>query len=449
MIVRVFHAGRSNGGSPVNYLLSDRDHRNEPRSVQPEVLEGNPATTIGLIDSIKRKHKYVSGVMAFRDSEDVTRAQLHELVRSFKQTFLPGLDEDQFNTLFVIHREKSNLEVHFVVPMIELRSGKRLNIHVPGRKNLELYEEFTRSTNHSLGFEQVTPNPLRVQMACFHSKRPVDKREVRGGRALVEEILGALARGKFSDRAGLCEYLDAELGVTVTRKGEDYISVRQPGAKKATRLRGPLFARNADYAALAEEARTSPHRKHLTAQAAATCHASLKTLVDERRRFNEAAYAPRAGFRNPRSAMKEKNTHKGKEAAMPLKHTRKVIDNALTLARASGQIKSPTPDNQASSVVGRINSIRAKAGSRTASAANAPSFAMDAVRDIGAAIGEVQGSIDAAMADIQAARSPMERRSAEDRLAKLLEQMRRLHEQLQAARRRQLNETPGGTKYQK
>ena len=73
MIVRIFKSGTSSGEAPVNYLLSMKDHTGQPRDVAPEVLEGHPATTIAVINNIHRKHRYVSGVIAFRDDEKPTR----------------------------------------------------------------------------------------------------------------------------------------------------------------------------------------------------------------------------------------------------------------------------------------------------------------------------------------------------------------------------------------
>ena len=154
MIVRVFNSGTSRGDAPVNYLLSDTDHTGQPRAVKPEVLDGHPATTIAVINAIDRKHKYVSGVMAFRADENPSTKEIRQLVQSFKDTMLPGLKADQYNSLFVLHRDKGNTEIHFVVPMAQFFSTgttRRLNIHPPGPRNLLLYEAFTQVTNHQLG----------------------------------------------------------------------------------------------------------------------------------------------------------------------------------------------------------------------------------------------------------------------------------------------------------
>ena len=60
MIIRIFKSGatkKGGGESPVKYLLSNTDHAGNERAVKPEVLEGNPQTTIDVINSIQRKNK--------------------------------------------------------------------------------------------------------------------------------------------------------------------------------------------------------------------------------------------------------------------------------------------------------------------------------------------------------------------------------------------------------
>ena len=50
----------------------------------------------------------------------------------FEQALLPGLDADQYAVLWVEHRDKDRLELNFVVPNVELLSGKRLQPYFHG-----------------------------------------------------------------------------------------------------------------------------------------------------------------------------------------------------------------------------------------------------------------------------------------------------------------------------
>ena len=231
----------------MRYLLSDVDHRGAARSVRPEVLAGSPTTTMRIINSIARKHKYVSGAIAFRDNEKPTRADLHQVIKAFKETMIPGLRPEQYNSLFVLHEDKGNTEVHFVVPMLELSTGRRLNIHPPGAENIRLYERFTQFMNHELGYEQVQPDPLKLALSAFEMRTETGIRLRRDKLHLHKRLTRAIRSHEVNNRDELCVFLSEQFGVETTRMGSDYLSLRFPGQTKAKRFRGPLYQRGSDY----------------------------------------------------------------------------------------------------------------------------------------------------------------------------------------------------------
>ena len=294
MIVRLFHSGVSNGESPVRYLLGDKDHQGQPRAIKPEVLAGDPQTTIDIINSINRKYKYTSGCLSFRNSEHPTREQMQEVIADFKATFCPGLDGDHFNSLFVLHQDKGNTEIHFVIPAQELRSGRRLNIHPPGQRNLAFFEAYTRVTNHKLGYAQVVVDPLKMAFTDFERKTPFGRKEQSDKRWVHKHLVNAVANGEVQTRDDLCRYLDEELGITITRQGEDYLSVKFPGGNKAKRLRGALYGKDADYRNLLEQSKQAKQPKFLTPQEFETEQARLNQFIQEREQLNVQTYlAPR------------------------------------------------------------------------------------------------------------------------------------------------------------
>ena len=183
MIVRFFNTGTGNGEAPVKYLLSAHDHDGQERAHKPELLEGSPALTIELINGIQRKYKYASGCIAFRSTEQPTRAELLRILDQFKKVVAPGLNPDQFNALFVLHREQPDkatglegFHVHFVLPMTLLGgqnskgknlAGKRWNPHPPGDQTIEVMSLFTSIVNHENGWKQVHEKPTRLGMDSF------------------------------------------------------------------------------------------------------------------------------------------------------------------------------------------------------------------------------------------------------------------------------------------
>ncbi|WP_419789764.1 relaxase/mobilization nuclease domain-containing protein, partial [Shewanella xiamenensis] len=63
--------------------------------------------------------------MSFAEA-DLPRETKDKLMSDFEKLLLPGLDADQYSCLWVEHRDKGRLELNFVIPNIELTSGKRL-----------------------------------------------------------------------------------------------------------------------------------------------------------------------------------------------------------------------------------------------------------------------------------------------------------------------------------
>ncbi|TND93489.1 cryptic plasmid protein C, partial [Neisseria gonorrhoeae] len=66
-----------------------------------------------------------AGCLSFEES-NIPAEQKHALMDSFEECIFAGLDKDQYNCLWVEHRDKGRLELNFVIPNIELLSGKRL-----------------------------------------------------------------------------------------------------------------------------------------------------------------------------------------------------------------------------------------------------------------------------------------------------------------------------------
>src|SRR5574343_358546 len=260
MIVRFFKSGISRGEPPVNYVLGDKDHQGGTRTESPEVLAGNPQLTIDLINGIQRKHKYSSGCLAFRPEEQPTRDELNKILQKFKSTVAPGLSPDSIDCLFVLHHEQpdkktglAGFHIHFVIPMVRLDEkhlGNRWNPHPPGRESIELMSMFTSTTNHEMGWKQVTPNPLRVNLDDFW-KKVEGKPATRKAKLLEHELKIGVATGAIKSRDELCSFMTDNLSMTITRKGNDYISVKFPGGGKAMRLKGPLFDVTTNYERLA------------------------------------------------------------------------------------------------------------------------------------------------------------------------------------------------------
>lgn len=320
MIVRFFKTGQSNGEAPVNYLLRLRDHKGELRPEQPEILEGNPRLTIALINGISRQHKYASGCLAFRSGEQPSKTELRTIIDKFKAVVAPGLEPEQFNSLFVLHREPpdrktglSGFHIHFVMPMTILAgatatgkdlTGRRWNPHPPGKQTIETMALFTSVINHEHGWAQVVEKPMRVGVDSFWRKAG-NISNSKAAELLRQELNKGIRNGQINSRAELCNYMDQLLGLTITRTGANYVSVKFPNAAKAVRLKGAMFESQTDYATLRAATKQSCETEKLSASEYQQAKARLAELVNKR--ANELA--GNTNPRKPKTITTKENTY--------------------------------------------------------------------------------------------------------------------------------------------
>ena len=299
MNVTIFPTGKGGTESAVRYLLSDTDHEGKKRSVMPEILFGDPDTFTAIANATKRLHKYTSGVIAFRDgleSASVTPDQITTLIETFRATFLPGLKVDEnFADFWVMHREKGNVELHFLVANTELSSTQQLNIHPPGEKNIQFFNAFSAVMNDNFGFAQVVPDPLKIALKPFEAKSPNGKKDKRAKNDFAQVLHSEIVNGTISNRNQLIGYMKRH-GLDVPTIGTDFITVRLPGAQKNTRLKGPLFQKDSDYVALVAEHHQSKIPKFLTPEEAKDQQEKLIAGIRARTAFNQRRYlTPKPG----------------------------------------------------------------------------------------------------------------------------------------------------------
>ena len=169
MIVKIHSRGAGSGSGPVDYLLG-KDRQRE----QASVLRGNPEHVRELIDGCNFARAYTSGVLSFQEP-DIADAEKSRLMDEWEHTLLTGLDRDQYACLWVEHRDKGRLELNFVIPNIELQSGKRLQPYFD-RADRPRVNAWQTLTNDRLGLRD--PNdPTYRRPLTQASDLPRDKQQ--------------------------------------------------------------------------------------------------------------------------------------------------------------------------------------------------------------------------------------------------------------------------------
>ena len=307
MLVKFFARGKGEGRGPVEYITrKNYPGTNKLRYPAPEVLRGNPVITRRLIDGLEFKHKYNSGVLSFAPEDAPTDKQIEALIDSFERYAFAGLDKDAYNTLWVKHTHTGNnrVELHFVTPRVELYTGKSLNIAPPGWHGY--FKPWQTNWNIKQGWAR-PDDPTRKRtvepgyMALINADREAKGLEpIKDTRQLLTEyVLSRVEAGLISDRHDIIELFKEELGLEITRAGDDYITVLDPETDSRYRLKGKLYER---------EFRPEPE---ITAEArqraSSNSRVDTKELLEVTERI-KSNYQSRAEYHRERYAASTVNT---------------------------------------------------------------------------------------------------------------------------------------------
>ncbi len=438
MIVQFFNHGTGKADSAIRYLLQDNDSNGNQRNPKPEIFYGDPDLTKLLIDENPRKFKYTSGVIAFRDGEKPTNAQLNKIVKAFYEAFAPGLGPDRLNMLIVRHEDKGNTELHLLIPMIDAKTQKQFNIDPPGEKSNQMVKDFSAIWNHKLGYAQVVEDPLRAEFTAFDKKVPAGKTSNTIKNRLSIEIPKLIRKEKIKNRNELIEFLE-EKGCTVTRKGMDFISVRFPNQKKATKLRGPVFSKNSDYKKLVQQADEVLNKTFLNDFQFSKIQVRLDESTEYRKNFIEKRY------NKPKRIPKGSNAYSGKRSLTKPTSTK----TATTVQEISSTNKNQPETNSgkiSSSVdSGILNKLRnptsgAKGSQNAKSPVSERKTSSGAVQGVAKSLASLQMQIDSAQADLANAQTLEDRIKAEAKLNSLILQKNKLLAELEQARIAELNQ---------
>jgi hypothetical protein len=254
MYMKVFPHGQGNGNMPTRYLVRmDYPGRKE---APPEILRGDPDTTRDLIDSIDRKWKFTAGVLSWHPDDTVTPEQEECVMDDFESVAFAGLEPDQRNILWVRHNHAGHHELHFVIPRLDLASGKDFNACPPGwQKDFDVFRDLH---NHQEGWAR-PDDPARARLhtpdhADLHKARLIrwGKNPGKDDRAEAKEAIHAylaakLEQGLVQSREDVVSAL-REAGLEINRAGKDYLTVKDPESGEKLRLKGGIYGEQWNFA---------------------------------------------------------------------------------------------------------------------------------------------------------------------------------------------------------
>ena len=239
MIVDFFRHGSGLSKGCLDYLLGEDREREHA-----QVLSGDVELTAQLIDSSPFAKKYTSGCLSFYE-HDLSDQDKQKIMQNFEECLFPGLDKDQYQILWVQHQDKINqdtgetrLELNFVIPNVELSTGKRLQpFYAPvDLDRVDLFKQIT-NTEHSL---YDPDDPEHRQLFLNKKNLPKDIKDFKA--QLHQRVYRAVANGEVADRQELVQWLESNQ-INVTRQVKNSISIENPyeGAKRPIRLEGEIY----------------------------------------------------------------------------------------------------------------------------------------------------------------------------------------------------------------
>ena len=239
MIVDFFRHGSGLSKNCLDYLLGEDREREHA-----QVLSGDVELTAQLIDSSPFAKKYTSGCLSFYE-HDLSDQDKQNIMQNFEQCLFSGLGQDQYQILWIQHQDKVNqdtgqtrLELNFVIPNVELSTGKRLQpFYAPvDLDRVDLFKQITNTENSLYDPD----DPEHRQLFLNKKNLPKDVKDFK--EQLHQRVYRAVSKGEVADRQELVQWLESNQ-INVTRQVKNSISIENPyeGAKRPIRLEGEIY----------------------------------------------------------------------------------------------------------------------------------------------------------------------------------------------------------------
>lgn len=238
--------GQGRPQDAIDYILSPLDSKRIPRA-GIRVLRGDPQMVANVAGSLDFKWRYKSGSLGFSPEEKLSDQEIQELLDDFERVAFPGLGAHRNCWTAVEHRRPNGgFDIHLVHAMVDLQSGKSMNIAPPGWA--KVWDPFRNSWNFRLGLARPDDPRRQKNVQALQHEAFVSAAELRAGlpgdapsaRERIGKWLEAGVRaGALTDRASVLAAL--EKAGSITRVGSDYISLRLQHGARPLRLRGALL----------------------------------------------------------------------------------------------------------------------------------------------------------------------------------------------------------------
>ena len=240
MIVDFFEHGTGEASGPLDYFLGknrDREHA--------KILLGDVNEVAELIDCSPYEKRYTSGCLSFYES-DLNEDDKAQIMRDFEKTLFPGLTPENYRILWVEHRDKINeetgerrLELNFLIPNIEIESGKRLQPFF-AKADLDRVDAFKKIVNYE--YDLFDPDdPINRRSVKIAQNLPKESKEFKA--QVHDEITLAICDDLIYDRKTLLDWCET-VGFEVTKITKKQISIKNLETGRPEVFKGEFYEQN-------------------------------------------------------------------------------------------------------------------------------------------------------------------------------------------------------------
>lgn len=349
MIVKFLKRGTGSCKSTMDYLLGKNSDREKSA-----ILKGDPHITQLLADSLPFDHRYTVGVLSFAE-QDLPHETKEEIMAEFERTLMAGLEADQYNITWIEHRDKNRLELNFVIPKVELDTGKAINPYYAqaDKRRVNAFKDYVNAH-----YDLHDPNdPANKQILLQVGDLPRDKKQLQ--EAITGYLRQGIVDGAIKYRQDVLNALESDLGLSVVRTTPNSISIKDPTNENGRniRLKGEIYAEtfrfDRDYPA--ENQRASQEYRGSREQRAIEARTILEGEISRKREFNRERY-PRLqqGDREKTQTawQQEKNntgSHRGGTGIVDYRHNR-LGGNDMANQQQKGGISRNRAENRANPI---------------------------------------------------------------------------------------------------
>lgn len=210
----------------VDYLLNKPDDT-------AQILQGAPRLSQQIADSLDFNNTYTAGCLSFEEP-DLPEETKRDIMARFEKAMFAGLEPEQYNIAWVQHTDKGRLELNFVIPNVEMTSGKRLQPYYD-RADRPLAENFKQVINHE--YALTDPNdPTKKQNMVTKQELPSNKK--LAFQAITDGLTALATAGHINNRQDVINALE-RAGFEIARITPKNISIKTDGQN--LRLKGAFY----------------------------------------------------------------------------------------------------------------------------------------------------------------------------------------------------------------